>query len=212
MKEFFKTLLSYFLRGVIVVVPFVAVFLAGKYLFDLIASYRILDSAWITLGIFLATIFIVGLGSRFLLFRPLFLVFESVLTHTPIFKFIYTSIKDLMKAFVGEQRRFTKPVLVDLHSDTELQRFGFVTTEDLNRIGPHFEGKVSVYIPMSYSVSGNLYIVPAERVEHLPHVDPAELMKFILAGGVTDLEEVLKRPKKIEETVEELPESDSSTN
>lgn len=100
-----------------------------------------------------------------------------------------------MEAFVGEKKRFTKPVLVNLIDSTQLQRFGFVTEEDLNLLGPDFAGKVAVYIPMSYSVSGNLYIVPGHLLTPLPGVEPAELMKYILSGGVTDLQDILKEKK-----------------
>lgn len=193
MKKFINTVISYFLQGVIVVVPLVAVYLTGKYLYDLVDSYRVFDNAWITLAIIIGGIFLVGLATRFIVFKPFFLVFENVLSRTPVFKFVYTSIKDLMKAFVGDQRRFSKPVLVDLHAETHLQRFGFVTSEDLTLLGEGYIGKVTVYIPMSYSFSGNLYIVPGDLVEPLPHIDPAELMKFILAGGVTDLEDLIKK-------------------
>lgn len=193
MAKVFNKIISSFLQGVIIVVPLVAVYLTGKYLYDLVDSYRLFNNAWITLGIIIVGIFLVGLATRFILFRPLFLVFENVLSHTPLFKFVYTSIKDLMKAFVGDQRRFSKPVLIDLHAETHLQRFGFVTAESLNLLGDNFEGKVAVYIPMSYSFSGNLYVVPADKVHHLPNVDPAELMKFILAGAVTDLEDLMKK-------------------
>lgn len=193
MKKIVNAVIGYFLQGVIVVVPLVAVYLTGKYLYDLVDSYRVFDNAWITLAIIIGAIFLIGLATRFIVFKPLFLVFENVLSRTPLFKFVYTSIKDLMKAFVGDQRRFSKPVLVDLHAETHLQRFGFVTAEQLELLGEGFLGKVTVYIPMSYSFSGNLYVVPGDLVEPLPHVDPAELMKFILAGGVTDLEDLLKK-------------------
>jgi uncharacterized membrane protein len=195
-KKIFNKLLSYFLQGVIIVVPIVAVALSGKYLYDVLRTNSILDSEWLTLLIVFGGILIIGMLARTILLQPLFILFEELLSNTPVLKFVYSSIKDLMEAFVGEKKRFNKPVLVNLINETQLQRFGFVTDESLERLGSDFKGKVAVYIPMSSSVSGNLYIVPADAVTHLPHVDPAELMKYILAGGVTDLEDVLEKKKE----------------
>jgi uncharacterized membrane protein len=195
MKQITNRIIAYFLQGVIVVVPLVAVYLTGKYLYDLLADYRIFGSVWITLGFILIVVILVGWFARMVFLRPFFFLFEDVLTRAPVVKFVYSSIKDLMEAFVGEKKRFNRPVMIDLIAETELQRFGFVTEDALGTLGSEFEGKVAVYIPMSYSVSGNLYIVPAERVIPLPNVDPAELMKYILSGGVTDMEDVLKSGK-----------------
>lgn len=192
LTRIFNQFLSYTLRGVIVVVPMVAVYMTAMYLYDLIKGYELFGSVWIMVGVVILGLIVVGFATKFLIFRPLFNLFERVLTQTPLVKFVYTSIKDLLKAFVGDQRRFSKPVLVNLIEETQLERFGFVTTEDMARLGDGFEGKVTVYIPMSYSFSGNLFVVPAKLVQHLPNVESAELMKFILSGGVTDLGELLK--------------------
>lgn len=192
MKDLGKKIISFFLQGIIIVVPLMAVYLTGKYLFDLLSSYSLWDNVWLTALIIVGGVLVVGFLASSFLVKPFFSIFEEALSRAPFFKFVYTSIKDLMEAFVGEKKRFNKPVVVNLINETHLQRFGFVTEEDLYRLGDDFQGKVTVYIPMSYSFSGNLYIVPADLVTHLPHVDPAELMKYILSGGVTDLQDVLK--------------------
>jgi uncharacterized membrane protein len=197
MKKITNRIIAYFLQGVIVVVPLVAVYLTGKYLYDLLAVYSLFGSVWITLGVVLLSILIIGWFGRNVFLQPFFILFEDVLVRAPVIKFVYTSIKDLMEAFVGEKKRFNQPVLMNLIDGTQLQRFGFVTEDDLYKLGPDFQGKVAVYVPMSYSVSGNLYVVPAAILTALPQVDPAELMKYILSGGVTDLEVVLKSSEKL---------------
>ncbi|MEY3443525.1 MAG: hypothetical protein RLZZ519_1806 [Bacteroidota bacterium] len=191
MKKVVSKLLSYFLQGVITVVPLVAVVLTGKYLYDLLRQYSFFPNEWLTLLFILLVVFIVGVMAQTIILKPLFMIFEEVLSRTPGLKFVYSSIKDLMEAFMGEKKRFNKPVLVQISGDAELQRFGFVTDEGLDKLGAGFEGKVAVYIPFSYSVSGQLYIVPARLLTPLPDVDAAELMKYVLSGGVTDLEDVL---------------------
>lgn len=195
MKRIFNRIISYFLQGVIIVVPLVAVGLTGKYLYDLVTRYEILGQSWLTVVIILSGVLVIGMLGRLIFLRPIFGLFDELLSSMPGVKFVYTSIKDLMEAFVGEKKRFTKPVLINLIDSTQLQRFGFVTEEDLSLLGPDFGGKVAVYIPMSYSVSGNLYIVPGHLLTPLPNVEPAELMKYILSGGVTDLQDILKEKK-----------------
>lgn len=190
-KKIVSKLLSYFLQGVITVVPLVAVVLTGKYLYDLLREYSFLPNEWLTLLFIIVVVFVIGVMAQTIILKPLFMVFEEVLSRTPGLKFVYSSIKDLMEAFMGEKKRFNKPVLVQISGDAGLQRFGFVTDEGLRKLGEEFEGKVAVYIPFSYSVSGQLYIVPSKLLTPLPDVDAAELMKYVLSGGVTDLEEVM---------------------
>jgi uncharacterized membrane protein len=189
-KKIFNKLLSYFLQGVITVVPLVAVTLTGKYLYDLLRYYSFMPNEWLTLLFILGAVLIVGALASTILLQPLFMIFEELLSRTPGLKFVYSSIKDLMEAFVGEKKRFNKPVLVSISHEPGLQRIGFVTDEGLEKLGQEFVGKVAVYIPFSYSVSGQLYIVPSTQLTPIPDVDPAELMKYVLSGGVTDLEDI----------------------
>lgn len=182
--------------------PLLAVLLTGKYFYDLLLQYSIFQNEWLTLLIGLGVVLGIGILARSIILQPIFFIFEEILSRTPGLKFVYSSIKDLMEAFVGEKKRFNKPVVINLIDETGLQRFGFVTDESLSRLGDDFKGKVAVYIPMSYSVSGNLYIVEAHRLTPLLGVDAAELMKYVLSGGVTDLEEMLdKKQPSLKEKV-----------
>ena len=47
---------------------------------------------------------------------------------------------------------------------------------------------VAIYFPHSYNFSGELYLVPSERVETL-NLAPAEVMKFVVSAGVTRIEQ-----------------------
>jgi uncharacterized membrane protein len=192
-KKMFSKLLSYFFQGFITVMPLVAVLLTGKYLYNLLQAYSFFPNEWLTLLFILGFVLVVGVLAQTIVLKPLFMVFEELLSNTPGLKFVYSSIKDLMEAFVGEKKRFNKPVLVRMSQEVELQRFGFVTDDDLVKLGKEFDGKVAVYLPFSYSISGQLYIVPSRLLTPLPDVDAAELMKYVLSGGVTDLEDIMDR-------------------
>jgi uncharacterized membrane protein len=113
--------------------------------------------------------------------------FSKFLDRIPFIKTIYKSITDMLGAFVGNKKRFNKPVLVRLSKDHEVEVIGFVTDEDLQEIGEAEAGKVGVYIPMSYSFSGHLVIVPRSNVKPITG-NSLELMKYVVSGGVVEFE------------------------
>ena len=52
-----------------------------------------------------------------------------------------------------------------------------------------FKDYVAVYVPMSYSVAGHVYIIPKNRIKPITNISAAQSMKFAVSGGVTDVEE-----------------------
>ena len=64
---------------------------------------------------------------------------------------------------------------------------GFITQEETKEFG--FSDYVAVYIPMSYSIAGNVYILPRARVRIVTNLNPADAMKFAISGGVTTVDE-----------------------
>ncbi|TAH40376.1 MAG: DUF502 domain-containing protein [Bacteroidetes bacterium] len=142
-------------------------------------------------GLGLLTIFIVitligFIGVRYIR-NPLFSYLELIIDKAPLVKLIYGSVKDLVEAFVGEKRRFNKPVLVRLEKGSDINRIGFITQEDLGEIGLEKE-MVAVYLPFSYSFAGELIILPRENIRPLD-ASGTDMMKFIISGGVTELKE-----------------------
>jgi uncharacterized membrane protein len=99
----------------------------------------------------------------------------------PFVRLLYSSTRDLLSAFVGEQRRFDKPVLVTLVPGGHARAFGFVTQESLERFG--LDRHVAVYLPQSYNFAGSLLVFPADQVQAVPS-DSADVMAFIVSGGV----------------------------
>jgi uncharacterized membrane protein len=108
---------------------------------------------------------------------------EAGMQRVPIIKLLYNSLKDLFGAFVGQKRKFDKPVAVEINPHG-LKALGFLTNERFD--DPQLAGHVSVYLPESYNFAGNLIVVPKHRVHPLD-ADGAEFMAFIMSGGVTDM-------------------------
>ena len=126
-----------------------------------------------------------ALGSS-ILAQPFLNYFDEKLEKTPGIKIIYSSIKDLMNAFVGKEKKFNKPVLAKLNSKDDDYRIGFITSTDLSEIGID-NGMVAVYFPHSYTFAGFLAILPKENVKSID-ASSADVMKFVISGGVTDID------------------------
>ena len=192
-----KKLANYFFQGLLFVVPivvtFYVVYLAILWMDNLlpiqipISVPRSDDFKLPGLGILiiLAVITVVGyIGTRFVR-NPFFIMFEGLMERTPLLKVIYSSVKDLIEAFVGEKKRFNQPVLVTVNNNPSVQRIGFITENDLSELGLSKE-KMAVYLPFSYGFNGQLVIVDAGQVQKLD-ASGTEMMKFVISGGVTDI-------------------------
>ena len=63
-------------------------------------------------------------------------------------------------------------------------RVGFVTDEALRDLRSPSEELITVYVPHSLAISGQVFVVPKTYVEPL-HAKSSDVMKYIIAGGVT---------------------------
>lgn len=178
-----KRLALYFLRGLLITTP------AGVTLWLCYEVFRRVDS-WLGIGIpgvgFVVTIALITLlgflGSN-LVTRSLVAAIEDAIEKLPYVRLLYTSTKDLLGAFVGEKKRFDKPVIVNLSDDGALRGLGFITQESLDALGRM--DSVVVYIPQSYTFAGWTIVVPSSRVQRLD-ASSSDFMAFVVSGGVTD--------------------------
>jgi uncharacterized membrane protein len=129
-------------------------------------------------------IFIAGILVTNVITDPIKNWFRRWLNRLPIFKFLYSSIKDLTEAFVGDEKKFNEPVLVEVN-EFGLKKIGFMVRKDMSSIG--LPGEVAVYFPWSYSFAGQVVIISADKVTPIDK-SAAEIMKFVISGGVSGLE------------------------
>ena len=173
-------LIKNFLRGLVIVVP---IALTVYLLYQLFAAAdRLLPTPWPGVGVAMlvgATILVGALASNYV-GRELLRLMEVIFTRAPIVRLVYAAIKDLLEAFVGEQRRFERPVVVEVVG--EVKMFGFVTRDDLSSLS--LPGDVAVYVPFSYTWDGCLLVVPRERVRPLASDSP-RIMSLVVSGGVS---------------------------
>jgi uncharacterized membrane protein len=188
MKPFFKQAFSYFLQGLLLVTPLaitiyilieLIVLIDGLIPFDLFPGAGLL--------IIFVLLSLLGLLGNTIILRPIKVAFQQLLNRAPLIKTIYQSISDLLTAFVGQKKKFSQPVIVILSDESNLQRLGFVTQDDLSFLGISKE-KVAVYLPHSYNFSGNVFIVDSKNVKPI-NAKASDVMKFIVSGGVSSFDE-----------------------
>ncbi|MCW3122157.1 MAG: hypothetical protein JWQ38_1649 [Flavipsychrobacter sp.] len=134
--------------------------------------------------IIIGAVTIIGvLGTRFFIGKWIFDSFANLLEHTPGVKFIYSSIRDVIKSFVGDKKRFNKPVWVRVNNSPEIWRIGFMTQTDMSHLG--LINKVAVYMPHAYAISGWVIVTDGTNVKPVQDMTAGEAMKFAVSGGIT---------------------------
>ncbi len=136
------------------------------------------------IGILTVLLATTGLGylASSIFAKPIFDFLNRTLQKVPLVGFIYTSINDLVTAFVGDKKKFDQPVLVPFDEKGHILKPGFITHHDLADIG--LPGMVSVYLPHSYNFSGNVFIVDKSTLILLKGKN-TDIMKYIVSGGVS---------------------------
>jgi len=185
-KAILRTGVRYFLSGLLYTAPIVVTVYILYQLFVFLDNLIPVKFPGMGLVLVVAIVTIMGvLGSSFLL-QPINRYFQGLVEKIPLVKTIYSSIRDVLSAFVGEKKRFTQPVLVKVNS-SGMEKLGFITAEDLSELGIGND-KIAVYLPHSINFSGNLFIVTPDMVTPLD-TNSSDVMKFIVSGGVIEIEQ-----------------------
>jgi uncharacterized membrane protein len=176
-------LINYFLRGLLIVLPFAVTFSIVRSIVVTLDDYVNVGIPAVGFLIVVVSITFLGFIGSSLITKPLFSLMDDVLNKIPFVKIIYTSVKDFMEAFVGDKKKFNAPVLVEMSQG--IFKPGFITQTDLSAL--NLPGMCAVYFPHSYAFSGNLFLVNNDKVKPFDG-NSADVMKFIVSGGVTHLE------------------------
>lgn len=194
-------LIRYFLQGLLLISPIAitiyAIYVSFEFIDGLLIQYLTdligFKIPGLGLIIILTFITVIGVIGSSILLKPILNSLDKIISQAPLVKIIYTSIKDFMSAFVGKDKKFTEPVLVKLDKNLDIERLGFITQHDLTGLGIEAD-KVAVYLPHSYTFSGNLIIVPVENIKPL-NANSTEVMKFVVTAGVTAIQAPKSNPE-----------------
>lgn len=197
MKRIAKALLNYFFKGLIVVVPLgAAAFLIFWAVSSIDTALNLSDIIWTNskgkpiyipgLGILnvFVVIMIAGILVTNVITDPIKRWFNRWINRLPFFNFLYSSIKDLTEAFVGDEKKFNEAVIVEVN-EFGLKKIGFLVQKDLAKI--NMPGEVAVYFPYSYSFAGQVVIISADKVKPIDK-NSADMMKFVISGGVSGID------------------------
>jgi uncharacterized membrane protein len=194
----YQKIIQYFLQGLLILGPVSITVYFIYEIFDKIDNILrpVINIPGIGFVIIIGFIILTGYLSSFFVMGRVLSIMDKYLERTPGVKLFFSFIRDFFEAFAGNKKKFTKSVLANV-DDTNVWRVGFITQEDMSSFG--MENYVAVYLPMAYSVAGNVYIVPKERVKPITNISATQSMKFAVSGGVTEtaseaLDEPLPEP------------------
>lgn len=176
-----RVLVRHFFSGLLLLAP--ATFTVYLIATLVRALDRTFDVGYPGLGVLIIAVLItlVGWVASALGLRPLLTLLERLVHRIPLVGIVYSSVRDLFAAFVGDNQKFNRPVIVKLTEDSESCKVGFVTQEELSALD--LPDMAAVYFPDSYNFSGDLMLVPRRHIRPL-NVPSAQVMKFVVSGGV----------------------------
>ena len=184
-KVRYQKIIQYFLQGLLILGPVSITIYFIYIIFDKIDSLLrpAINIPGLGFVVVIGFIIMVGYLSSFFVLGRILSLMDKILEKTPGIKLFYSFIKDFFEAFAGNKKKFTHNVLASVDYP-DVWRIGFITQEDMSNFGMH--DYVAVYLPMSYSVAGNVYIVPRDKIKSLTGISAAQAMKFAVSGGVTE--------------------------
>ena len=177
-----KRISQYFLQGLLFLIPLFVTVYVIYWIFIRIDGVLNLPVPGLGFIVTIAFTTIIGFVASNFLTRNILHLVDKIFIRLPFVKMIYSAIKDLVNAFVGDKKSFTRPVRVIIDREGNLSVLGFATRDSLDTIGIH--DSMAVYLPQSYNFAGNMIIVNRKQVVPL-EADPGAVMKMIVSGGVS---------------------------
>ena len=187
-----KKLTSYFLQGLLFLAPisitiyviYIVFDFSDNLLQELLSEMIGREIPGLGILIMVAFLTVLGYVGQTIIARPFKVFFHKIIHTIPLLELIYSAIKDFFSAFVGKDKKFNKPVLFKINPNDNANRIGFITNQNLEAFGA--EDMVAVYVPFSYTFTGETYLVSNDAIK-LINAPASEVMKFLVAGGIADV-------------------------
>jgi uncharacterized membrane protein len=129
---------------------------------------------------------LIGLLTHVILFQKLFALGDAILNRLPLFKTIYSALKDFIGYLSPDSKMaMSKVVLVKIPGQN-FEQLGFVTREDFSHLPMELtvEKPIAVYLPMSYQIGGYTLFLPRSCLTPV-ELSFEEGMKLVLTGAVS---------------------------
>ena len=174
-----KKITKYFLKGIVIIAPLVIL----TYVAVVVVSVfdKLVPGVSKTLSIAAVIVFttIVGFLFSSKITRGFISWLGGALKHFPHIHRTYTSIRKL-GSLTGTENAFETPVLIG--GEKEERRVGFITKENLEEFG--IKDSVAVYIPQSFSFSGEVVIVKKDNIIPIEK-NKSKAFTLAISGGLT---------------------------
>lgn len=187
------TLKRKFLAGLVVSIPVIITVLVLIWFFEFVDGIlgpvydRIFGRHIFGLGFISAiiVIFIIGVISTNVFGKKAIEFFEKALIRLPVFKGIYTAIKQLVDAFSPENKSSFKKFVVVEYPRQGSYAFGFLTKECTIKTDKTGKGLClrAVYIPTNNLYLGEIVLLREDDVFYTD-ISIEEGIRIILSGGI----------------------------
>ena len=180
-----------FIAGFFVTVPLVISIAALVWIFGIIDDFtaplatRLVGRAAPGVGILIMVLFVLAVGTlaanvigRRILGRA-----DLWLTRVPVFKTIYSPVKQLVAAFSPDNEYGFKRVVM-VEDERRGLVMGFLTKEFTVDRGRGPESLIAVYVPTNHLYLGDIVLYPRERA-FFPDVTVEEGIRIFLTGGMS---------------------------
>ncbi len=130
-----------------------------------------------------AAIYVIGLVARSWFFGSLMRLGEKIVDRIPLVKSVYAAVRDLLQFLGGTKEERGRPAIFT-SKDGAVQLLGLVTQEQPEKFLPGAEGRVAVYLPMSYQIGGFTVFVDRDAVQEIKGLTVEDLLKLSLTAGI----------------------------
>ncbi len=196
-----------FLAGLIVTVPvvFTVLVLAGLFkfvdgilspFFDLLLGVHIAGLGFITaIGI----VFLIGIISTNVFGKKLLDLVEKIFLNIPVFKSIYTAIKQLVDAFSPESNSAFKRFVMVEYPRSGVYAFGFMTKECTIQSAGRDLCMKAVYIPTNNLYLGDIVLLDDRSIIYTD-IPIEDGIRIILSGGIAAPSFITESPDALKKT------------
>jgi uncharacterized membrane protein len=180
-----------FVAGFFLTVPLVISIAALMWIFGIIDDFtaplstRLVGRAAPGVGILIMVLFVLAVGAvatnvigRRMLGRA-----EQLLIRVPVFKTIYSPVKQLVAAFSPDNEYGFKRVVM-VEDERRGLVMGFLTKEFTVDRGKGPEQLIAVYVPTNHLYLGDIVLYPQARAFY-PNVSVEEGIRIFLTGGMS---------------------------
>ncbi len=181
--------ISHFIKGILLISPLALTIYIISTLIAWIDGLLAIKIPGLGMIIILVSITILGYFGSTIFFKTILLNIEQFFIRIPIINLIYTSMKEVITTFVGDKKKFNKPVMILVNKDTNIRKIGFITQEDLKQW--NLQNYVAVYVPFSYAFSGEFLLISKERIQFLD-ISSTDAMRIVISGGITGFNQQTK--------------------